>query len=226
MLRVKIQKIRSLLWIGNLLTFCGIALLIGRLYVGSRPGSEMFAYIPNKLIEAAVKVDGTIKPPGKNRGLDISRLSNCWQLNVTGELEETGLVPPEVEIKTPPLRPIEEVLRVEMIVAAHNFSRAAIHYLKGGDVAAVLVGRGPVPPQQQRTTPRKAEKLLEVGDQLRSPYDGAPYHARIQDITAAGVKFTWGRGEVVLPISRLRREGIDPRTMPAYGQPSPPASLR
>ncbi|MFH0946383.1 MAG: PDZ domain-containing protein, partial [Planctomycetota bacterium] len=77
-----------------------------------------------------------------------------------------------------------------------------------------------------RHDPVEGHNLLRVGHQLRSPYHGAPYHGKIEDITSAGVKFQWGRGDILVPVSRLAREGIEPRTMPGlHAEPMDEAEL-
>ncbi|MFH0946043.1 MAG: PDZ domain-containing protein [Planctomycetota bacterium] len=216
MLRMKIQTIRSLLWIGNLLAISGIALLIGKLYVGNRPGSKMFEYIPPDRISKAMEVEATIKVADKGPNRDWGLLDNCWKLNVTGKEEAKKVEKAGGDEPKPKLKPIEEVLRVEMMIAAGTRSRASIHYLEDGDGDTPAGKSPPRPfsPEAGRHVPVPAPNLLQVGDALRSPYDGDPYLGKIQEITSEGVKFTWGGDDVVLQTSELDRALDKPRQLP------------
>lgn len=225
MLRMKIQTIRSLLWVGNLLAISGIALLIGKLYVGNRPGSKMFESISNDKIEIATRVESSIPPRSTGGSRDWSQLDNCWKLNVTGKEDrkvvETGDGPGP---KAQPLKPIDEVLRVDMMLAAGpKSSRASLHYLEDGD-SGTPAGKAPVrqTTPERRETPEVAPNLVHVGDSLRPPYDGAPYNGKVQEITSEGVKIFWGDDIVVLQAGQLERAlGGEPRTLPGLNDEPP-----
>ena len=82
MLRLKVQTIRNLLWLGNLLVFVGVALLMAKMWAAKEAGA--LKHLPVDRIEKEMNSDGTIKNEVLEGVKGYPYYAACVNLNITG----------------------------------------------------------------------------------------------------------------------------------------------
>lgn len=224
MMRLKVQTLRNLLWLANFVVVLAIAGLLVRIYLGNRrPAPQrMFAYLPNERIEAAMRVERSEDASVRAAARDWPLFASTYTLNVTGkeEVTEGPAVAEEGPAETE-IRPIEDVLAVEMMLVAGDQSYARIRYLdEQPEPDAGSRTPAPASPSgvRKRAEARVAESFVVPGDPLRAPYDKAPYEGKVLAITTEGVRFSWGGKEVLVVPPALDRSNIEPRKLPGLGE--------
>ena len=226
MFRFRVQTVRTLLWLGNLVVLVAIGLLLTNIAMNR---DKITPWMEKDDIEKHTKAPGTIEVGSQTRLQNWSNYNSLWQLNVTGK------EPPKVDTTTDEttevlhaLKPLEEVIFVTQVVGP----TASIHYVEDGLLAAggappTPTGRGGVPTPgsfQQDLTKRHvtqvAEDLITVGHALRPPYDGPPFHSKLLKIGAEGLRFQWGEEEVVINVGKMAAAPEGVRTMPTIDDES------
>ncbi|MBI4879738.1 MAG: hypothetical protein HY812_08785 [Planctomycetes bacterium] len=209
MLRLKVRTIRASLWAGNILVFLGIAFLVMQIVRENRPGRN--PYLPGDTISKAINVQADIETRDRAGGQSWENLKSCWELNVTGKEPPPEEVEGGAEAAAPALQPIEEVLKVRMVVACGGqASYATISYPE--DERLPKEARPDSTPAGESTTGRhksqKAETLVRAGDELRPPYNAVPFLGKVKEIQAAGVVFSWGGTDITLGTPQLPRTTV------------------
>lgn len=213
-MRIKVQTLKSLLWIGNVLAFAAILGLLAHIFLNVRPkiaGKKVSDEI-NRKIELAQKNGKTsIVAREKSSTLSGSDIANIKGLNITGR--DPPPPPKEVEQNTnapPPMQPIDEVIALRYHVYSSNSSRpkeAQIIYLADPPATTPIAAPPPAstgrPKPQPPQKPKTIAKPIKVGDKLRSPYDKPPFNAEVLDVTPEGVRFRWGAEEVLVTPPRM-----------------------
>ncbi len=206
MLRLKVRTIRALLWAGNIVVFLGIAALVMQIVQENRPGRN--PYLPGDTISKAINVQADIVTRDRAGGQNWDELKACWELNVTGKEPPPEELEAGTEAAAPALQPIEEVLKVRLVVAGGaKASYAKISYL--ADEQQPKDARANPAPAAESVTARKKsqidETLIRAGDELRPPYNAEPFLGKVKDIQAAGVVFSWGGADVTVCTPQLPR---------------------
>lgn len=236
MLRLKVQTLRSLLWLGNLIALVGIILVIVKMYLGATGKSKIFERIKNKRIVEAMKVEPSIKGRSTDNSRDWDLFESCWTLNVTGKEPPKPVEVIDEAPEAPKLRPIEEVIQVDMIVAmGDDIGYCGVRYIAeaedGGGAINQPVGRmggggaGGPPPDQSLD-------LHSVGDELREPWNAAPFEGKVLAVTPDVVRFSWGGEEHELcpekteflepPEGGVRKMSLDGKSQDAEPDPDLP----
>ncbi len=226
MLRMKVQTMRTLLWVGNLAVILAIGALLVKIFLGTRQKgpANLFAYLDKEKIEAAAEV-----PPVEVG--DGGRGAQHWPLyDATHSLNVTGKEPPAPEVvdtteaeAVPDLKPIVDVLRVDLMTISPEGSWAKIRYLEDGPLGVrpsqATPARTVLGGVRPREEPRLSPGFAFAGDDLRAPWDGAPFHGAVKAITFDGVVFEWGGEEVLLRPGELARPETPAKTMPGLDDP-------
>lgn len=228
MLRMKVQSIRTLLWVGNLAVIVAIAALLVKIYMGSREKgpAKLFAY----LAKEKIKDQATVPPRDVGDGGDGAQ---HWPLYAaTYSLNVTGKEPPAVVVDDdepddviPDLKPIEDVLRVDlMYYVGPEGSSARLRYLEDGPLGvrptAANPARAALGGVRPREEPRTSDDFISPGEELRAPWNAAPFFGSVKAITIDGVVFSWGGEDVTLRPGEMERvPSSEPKLMPGLDDP-------
>jgi len=128
------------------------------------------------------------------------------------------------------MQPIEEVLEVIFVAARNQRSKPAgggydgsvaqIHYKEDGDRTTPSVpgigsrssvgirapgisASGEQANPMERTVPKVLDSFIKIGDELRAPYNEAPFFGKVMGITGDGVRFQWGEEEITLETPKM-----------------------
>ncbi len=227
-MRLKVQTLRTLLWLGNLLVIVAIAVLLGQAYMATKGKGKkkVSAYLPPERIEEAMKAEASIKQQEASGEQAWPTYDSCYLLNVTGKEPPPPPTIDEPDEALPNLKPITEVIRVDMFVVGGDGGYASIRYIEDGHLG--------VPPTTSSATPaavpgrrspvNRAEEFVRPGSDLRPPYDKPPFLGKVLEITPKGVRVSWGgRDDIYVVPDQFDRAGTPaPRTMP--GLDNDPAS--
>lgn len=232
MLRLKVQSIRSILWVGNLLVIVAIAALLAKIYMGSRAkgSAKLFAYLDPQ------KIEEQWKDVSANSGGSAGQTAQHWKLyRTTYDLNVTGKEPPPApdvvnpnESEAPPMKPITDVIRVDLVSflwddAVENHAR--IRYLEDGPLGVKPTAGAPTRAAMGGVRAREEAKVsadfMIVGDELRAPWNAAPFFGKLARVTKDGVAFSWGGEDVLLRTGEFDRieSMAEPKLMPGLDDP-------
>lgn len=226
MFRMRVQTIRSMLWLGNLVVAAGVGVALVNIVQQHRKGTLTDWLAPQE-IEKRLSVPGTIQAlDNKNDLAEWPEYGALWKLNVTGKEPPAPVEVAKTNTETvvQPMKPIEDVLEVVFAFANSTDGLASIHYLEDGDrslPALPQVGpRGtggirsagtaasePVNPKD-RSLARVQDTFIRVGDELRAPYNQAPFFGKVVGIAGDGVHFQWGPEVEVLETPKMEQAAV------------------
>lgn len=207
MIRIKVQSMRSLLWLGNFLVFAGIALLLVQIFVASRSKGKLLASMPQEKIDDQLKGDASIQKSARGQQMDWKQFHNLWELNVTGKEPPPPPDPTkDAEAAVPTLTPIENCVAVDLVQYAKNqqLAWAQLRYLEP-DMDPALTSPTTTPEIfYDPGSARIALDWYQPGAALRGKYAGSPFSAKIVEILESGVKFSWGGEEKLVPMRMVK----------------------
>lgn len=225
MLRLRVQTIRSLLWLGNLIVILAIAGLLANI---AMKRDKLTPRLDVKEIERYMKASGTIETGGGRHLLDWSEYKKLWTLNVVGKDPPPPPAPVDPRATAPvaQAKPITDVVRVVFVGAPVVAQMVYVEDQPSNTMAMTpAAGRGGAATGNAPTDPTKrhdtkiAPDVVHVGDALRSPYDAAPYDGKVVRIDPSGVVFHWQGEEVLVNTARMpEAAGAGVRTMPGIDE--------
>lgn len=222
-MRLKVQTLRTLLWLGNLLVIVAIAVLLGQAYMATKGKGKkkVSPFLPPERIEEALKAEASIKQRESSGAQAWATYDSCYRLNITGKEPPPPPPPDDPREIIPNLKPITEVIRVDMFVVGADGGYASVRYLEDGHLGMPANTAAPTPSgiPGKRAPANRAEEFVRPGANLRSPYDKPPFLGKVLEITPKGVRVSWGgKDDVFVVPDQLDRTGTQaPRTMPGLG---------
>lgn len=233
--RVKVQSLRTLLWLGNAAIILAIVGLLAVIVINFKKRKGDFAPFDTARVKKEMEKGPTIDIGKDDSGRgQFSKYASVWDLNITGRDEVVAKVdeaPTEVAAAVPP---IADELGIEMVVTAAESTLRMVE-LKYKKLEAATTptpsgapnARGVAPPAgagpgagatatTERSVAKTSFKLLREGDPLQDPYDKAPYNAKVVQIASDEVIFSWGGKEEALPVPKLNDVSLTPpKTLPS-----------
>jgi len=206
-LRVKVQSIRTSLWVGiGLVLLCVVYLLV-TMYRGQKGPNRKWAWTDKSVIEDAMKVEGTPSVDPEARGA-FDSFSSLWKLNVTGKQKAAAVDRNSVEVPKPTLQPLNELFEIRAIAAP-----LFVVVVPKGQTPTAGAGAGSTDSSKRWPT-QVSRSWLQVGDSLEPPYDAEPYLGTVLQITPDEVLFSWGGDEVGLGLAKLPDPKDPTQTLP------------
>lgn len=203
-MRMNIRKVKGLLWL-----LCVLVLALGAwTFWGIYRDKQAGRYEPRKMSEVRdlfEREQGSAEaPPRTTYYPKVSRdaLSNAridGSVKPPPEVAATPKAPSEAPKTVVP--PLDSVIDISLIVSSDEPASRFIAVEYDADRAVGSAGSPGTPRPAVVAMPAgsKVSRLhLREGEPLREPWDGEPYHGRVQSIGPQEVVFRWGDGEVSL----------------------------
>jgi hypothetical protein len=210
-MRIKVQTLKSLLWIGNALMGAAILALFVDLWFNVKQKGPREWRLDKKVFEKAIAVSPSIETRGRTSGVNWSQLRNLHELNVTGK--EPPPPPPPDESTTgpaPPLKPITDVLEIKALIYASDDSSiraVSLRYKEDGDgPPRPPPPAPPVDPERERSPVRSDRAFVRPGEMVRAPYDQAPFFGKLVEVRLDGAIFSWGGEDVLVAPREMARD--------------------
>src|SRR5262245_47430176 len=134
-MRLKVQTLKSLLWVANAVVGAAIVALLLYLVLHVRVKAPKEHRLDQKTLDAVVAVKPSIETRERTAGVNWPELENLHKLNITGKDPPPPPTPEDVNPnRPPPLKPIEEVLVIKNIWfdGGGTGTRVYLHYLEDG----------------------------------------------------------------------------------------------
>jgi hypothetical protein len=221
--RVKVQTLRTMLWLGNAVVILAIVGLLAVIVINFKKKKGDFAPFDTNRLKKELQKGPSIDVDKDDGGRgQFNKYTSVWDLNITGREEAVAKVDDTPKDVVSAVPAIAEELGIEMVVSAAESTRRMVE-LRYKKLEAALPtptsgapnARGASAPvsgpgatagataPNERSVAKTSFRLLREGDVLQDPYDKAPYNAKVVQIASDEVIFSWGGKEEALPVPKL-----------------------